>query len=96
MYFIQYWLLYLYQPANTLDEPELIAPASAESPFLAIAIPSANTEPDPALITAVCGTQEFPAGIVCTVIGSPFLQAPMPLTNTVDDPTNVVVVESHP
>jgi hypothetical protein len=83
-------------PANTLLEPPVIAPASQESPILAIGLPLTKTVPDPALITDECGTQtggdaEF--GIVCAAAGSPFLSTPLVLHKTSDDgPVTVVVV----
>jgi hypothetical protein len=87
-------------PANTLEEPPVIAPASQESPIRAIALPFTKTVPDPALITGPeCETQtgglaEF--GIVCAAVGSPLRSTPKLLQKTsVDGPTTVVVV-SHP
>jgi hypothetical protein len=57
--------LYLsHPPAKTLEEPVIIAPLSVESPILASAIPPTKTLLEPTLITAECGTQAGPEGIV--------------------------------
>ena len=54
----------LQPPTNTFEEPEIITPASAESPILATGIPPIDTLLDPALITAEWGMHDPPAFIV--------------------------------
>jgi hypothetical protein len=58
-------------PAKTFDEPEIISPLSVESPILASGIPLTKTLLEPTLITAECGTQDGPDGIVCGATGFP-------------------------
>ena len=71
-------------PANTLSEPCINAPKSAESPNLATGMPSAKTVRDPALITAGCPSHLSGqhTRMVWGSNGSPGLNTFEPLANT--------------
>jgi hypothetical protein len=79
-----------------LDEPDIIAPPSVESPTRAVGMPLVNTFEDPTLITAECGTHAGPAGMVCGEVGSPCRSTPILFANTLPDGPVTVVTASHP
>ena len=80
-----------------MGEPDVIAPASAESPILPTAAPATNTEDDPALMLATCGAQGGSGGNGCDTVGSPTLHINMPLANTVlCEGVSKVVVATQP
>jgi hypothetical protein len=62
-------------------------------------MPPTNTVDEPTLITAECGTQAGPDGIVCGATGLPLHSTAMPLAYTcADAPVGPITVdtESHP
>ncbi len=82
--------------AKTFGDPDVIDPASAESPILPIALLFTNTLPDPAFITAECVTEQPLPVNLWTTVGSPCRSIPLLLANTLPEGPVKVVDPSHP
>jgi hypothetical protein len=82
--------------AKTLGDPDVMLPLSVLSPTRATGILFTNTLPEPTFITALCGTQELPDGMVWAEVGSPCLSIPILLAKTLPEGPVTVVVASHP